>query len=89
MRSNKTKEQIYRNIFSLFSDVELPNEILKEYLYLNDSYNLQLWLVSNMKDELSDWCTGIGIIESAEHLYQCALENGNLSFELTFGENES
>jgi hypothetical protein len=32
-----------------------------------------------MNPGISDWCTGIGIIEAVEHLYQTALENGNLS----------
>ena len=34
-----------------------------------------------MRGEIMDWCTGIGIIESVEHLYKTALENGNLSIE--------
>jgi hypothetical protein len=33
-----------------------------------------------------DWGLGIGIIEAVEHLYETALENGNLSMELTFGD---
>lgn len=82
MRSTKTKEQIYRQCFSLFTKGEIPNEIL--YNYMNDSgdgygtLTLQLWIIDNMKNDLSDWCTGIGVIEAVKHLYKTAYENGNL-----------
>ena len=87
MRSTKTKEQIFTNSLSLFVDEPIPNELLQNYL--NDTTgdytsDLQGWIVFHMKDEISDWCTGIGIIEAVKHLYNTALENGNLSLDQTF-----
>jgi hypothetical protein len=54
--------------------------------YMNDedgeaTFELQCWIVNNMRSEILDWCTGIGIIEAVENLYETALENGNLSIE--------
>lgn len=82
MRSNKTKEQILRDGFTLFVNKPVPDELLINYI--NDKYGestakLQCWLLDNMRTEITDWCTGIGIIEAVEHLYQTALENGNIN----------
>ena len=84
VRSNKTKEEIFRDGFTLFVNKPLPDKLLINYL--NDenglaTSSLQMWLVDNMKTELIDWCTGIGIIEAVEHLYEAALENGNINEE--------
>ena len=59
------------------------NGITDKY-YMNDedgeaTSRLQCWVVNNMRGEIMDWCSGIGIIEAVEHLYKTALENGNLS----------
>ena len=62
----------------------IPNDILKGYMKDKDgegTSRLQFWVLDNMRGEISDWCTAIGIIESVEHLYEAALENGNLSLE--------
>lgn len=83
MRSNKTKEQIYRYSFSLFTYGSVPDNLLKSWIDNEDDSHIaiQEWCVNNMKKEIQDWCTGIGIIESVEHLYECAYDNGNLSFK--------
>lgn len=80
IKSNKTKEQVYRETFALFTNGHIPDEIFNAFM--NDEYGegasrMQFWCVDNMRGEIMDWCTGIGIIEAVEHLYQCAVENGN------------
>ena len=77
-----TKEKIYRDSFSLFTNGRIPDGMFNDYI--NDKEGeatliLQWWIIDNMRGEISDWCTGIGIIEAVEHLYNCALENGNLT----------
>ena len=84
MKSNKTKAQIYKDGFGLFTNGQIPTEIFNNYLNDEDgdaTSRLQWWIVDNMRGEIMDWCTGIGIIEAVEHLYKVALENGNLSIE--------
>jgi len=86
MRSKKTKEQIFKDGFNLFFTKPIPCGLLDAYL--NDtsgegSLNLQYWISCNMRSELIDWSTAIGIIEAVEHLFYTALENGNLSVEVT------
>lgn len=84
MRSKKNKYEIYKESMMLFVDNEIPENLFKKFLNDNtgeSTLDMQCWLIENMKDTISDWCTGIGIIESIEHLYKTALENGNLSFE--------
>jgi hypothetical protein len=87
VRSNKTKERIFRDGFSLFVNGHIPDDIFQEYmddLIIKDgrgSFKLQCWIVYNMKDDIDDWVTGIGIIEAVELLYESALENGNLLTE--------
>jgi hypothetical protein len=81
MKSKKTKEQIFIDGFSLFINKQIPTDIFNAYM--NDingeaTAELQYWIVNNMRKEIMDWCTAIGIIEAVEHLYQTALENGNL-----------
>lgn len=76
------KEKIYRDSFSLFLDSKIPDDIFNNYINDKDGEAtsiLQWWIIDNMKEELDYWCTGIGIIEAVEHLYNCALENGNLT----------
>lgn len=82
MRSNKTKEKVFRDSFSLFANGYIPNDILNNYLNDEDGEStaiLQEWILTNMRGEISDWCTAIGIIEAVEHLYETALENGNIN----------
>lgn len=79
--STKTREEILKEAFSLFVNRKIPDNIFQEYI--NDTEgegtsNLQCWIVNNMRGEIKDWCTGIGIIEAVEHLYKVAKENGNL-----------
>ncbi len=84
MRSNKTKEQIYRDAFGLFTNGSIPDEIFNAYMNDTDgegASRLQWWCVDNMRGELLDWCTGIGIIEAVEILYNVAHENGNLKID--------
>jgi len=84
MKSNKTKAKIYKDGFGLFTNGQIPTEIFNNYLNDEDgdaTSRLQWWIVDNMRGEIMDWCTGIGIIEAVEHLYKVALENGNLSIE--------
>jgi hypothetical protein len=81
MKSNKTKNEILKDAFGLFINNTIPDEIFNGYIDDKDgngSFELQYWIVNHMKDEISDWCTGIGIIEAVEHLYKTALENGNI-----------
>ena len=81
MRSTKTKEQIFREGFRLFTNEEVPSDIFNAYMTDVDgeaTFELQRWCVYNMRDEIMDWCTGIGIIEAVELLYKTALENGNI-----------
>lgn len=77
MKSNKTKEQILRDGFDCFVNGRIPDDIFNAYLNDEDgesTYRLQGWILNNMKGWMMDWCTGIGIIEAVEHLYQCAKE---------------
>ena len=83
MKSTKTKEQIFRDGFGLFTNGQIPNNIFNLYMGDEDgesTLELQWWVVNNMRVEIADWCTGIGIIEAVEHLYKTALENGNVEF---------
>jgi hypothetical protein len=84
MRSTKTKEQIFRDGFRLFTSGQIPNDMFNAYMSDEDgetTFELQSWIVNNMRGEIMDWCTAIGIIEAVEHLYETAFENGNLSIE--------
>ena len=84
MRSTKTKEQIFRDGFGLFTNGQIPNDIFDGYMTDEDgeaTFKLQCWVLNNMRGEIIDWSTGIGIIEAVELLYNSALENGNLSIK--------
>jgi hypothetical protein len=75
------KDKIFREAFNLFVNKQIPNDIFNGYMNDQDgegASRLQWWIVDNMRGEISDWCTGIGIIEAVEHLYQVALSNGNI-----------
>jgi hypothetical protein len=75
------KEKIFKEAFALFVNGTIPEGIFQAYLNDIDgegASRLQWWIVDNMKTEISDWCTGIGIIEAVEHLYNVAKENGNI-----------
>lgn len=81
MATNKFKEQIFRDAFALFTNGRIPDDIFNAYM--NDetgeaTSKLQFWILANMRGEIVEWCTGIGVIEAVEHLYQTALENGNI-----------
>lgn len=85
MESNKTKHQIYMDGFRLFVDKPIPTELLTNYMSDADgeaTSEFQFWLIDNMRKSILDWCTGIGIIETVEHLYQTALENGNVNTKM-------
>lgn len=74
------KNEILKDAFGLFINDTIPDEIFYGYIDDKDgngSFELQCWIVNHMKDEISDWCTGIGIIDAVELLYKTALENGN------------
>jgi len=75
-----SKKEIYNDVFLLFLNKKVPNAILEGYLDNSENSYLKLsdFIGLNMKRELLKWCTCVGIIESADHLYNCALENGNL-----------
>jgi hypothetical protein len=77
----KIKEQIFKDGFGLFTNGQIPKDIFNAYMIDEDgeaTFELQCWVVNNMRVEIRDWCTGIGIIEAVEHLYKTAIENGNL-----------
>lgn len=83
MRSEKSKEQVFRDAFALFVNGHIPDDIFNGYMSDTTgeaTLRLQHWILDsgNMKGWIMDWCTGIGIIEAVEHLYKTALENGNL-----------
>jgi hypothetical protein len=81
MRSLKSKEVILLESFKLFVTNDIPKHIFDEYINDKDgegTANFQVWIVDNMNDNISDWCTGIGIIDAVELLYKVAEENGNL-----------
>jgi hypothetical protein len=81
--SHKNKREIIRESIELFVNASIPDSILDDY-FLDKTgeaqMKLQYWVLFNLKGHL-DWCTGIGVIESAELLYKVALENGNISPE--------
>ena len=76
----KNRSEIFRTFFRLFTVGEIPDEIFDNYISdINDgeySLELQDWVINNTHDHLTDIITGIGIIESVEHLYKCSYENG-------------
>lgn len=81
MKSTKTKEQVYRESFNLFTAVPVPEDLLSSYLvdeYGEASLELQSWIVNNLRKEISDWATGIGVIEAVDLLYNSAVENGTI-----------
>jgi len=80
-KSNKTKPECYKDAFGLLLNKDVPDSILERYLNDIDgegAYELQRFIVNNMKHELVDWSTGIGILEAVDKMYECALENGNV-----------
>jgi hypothetical protein len=86
MKSEKTKAEIFKEAIELFITEEVHNGLLINYLDAQEdkddegdaTFHLQAMIVNFMKPEILDWCTGIGIIEAVNHLYNTALENGNL-----------
>ena len=84
MLSNKTQTECYQDFLGLMIKGRVPDEIL--YLYLHNHNNddgsafesLQRFIALKMRDEIVDWATAEGIIDSADRMYQCALENGNV-----------
>jgi hypothetical protein len=82
MRSNKTKLEIYKDFLRLVCNGPIPEQLLKDWIDDdggNDSYLMQAWVVNNLRGEIMDWATGIGVLEAAESMYLTALENGNLN----------
>ena len=80
-KNRKNKKMLAKNFISLFVHNEIPDELIEDYLNDEDgegTANLQAWIIYNMKPSISDWCTGIGVIESFELCYNSAIENGNI-----------
>lgn len=77
----KTKLQVYTSALSLFVKVPVQEELITAYFNDEDgeaTFSLQSWILNNMRDEIADWCTGIGVIDSLDLLYDEALFNGNV-----------
>ena len=77
----EVKEELAKNFLGLFVDSEIPDQLIEDYLDDEDgegTSNLQAWIIYNMKSSISDWCTGIGVIEAFELNYNAALENGHI-----------
>ena len=77
----EVKEELAKNFVGLFVDSEIPDQLIEDYLDDEDgegTSNLQAWIIYNMKSSISDWCTGIGVIEAFELNYNAALENGHI-----------
>ena len=90
MKSNKTKLEIYQDVFRLFLKFEVPSDMLLSYIHDKDGEAasvIQEFIVNNLEDEITDWCTGIGVMETADLLYKEALANGNVNVESTFKPN--
>jgi len=69
-----------KDIFNLFLNKEVPDDIFEGYLRDDEDCYLKLqdFIGANMKKEMLSWSTTIGILEASEHLYKCAVENGNI-----------
>jgi len=69
-----------KDIFNLFLNKEVPDDIFEGYLRDDEDCYLKLqdFIGENMKKEMLSWSTTIGILEASEHLYKCAVENGNI-----------
>ena len=78
---NKTKKEYYQDVFGLMVNERIPDEILDNYIndVGDDSYSpLADYVLNNMRGEIMDWSTAIGIIEAVEHIYKEAVSNGNI-----------
>lgn len=69
-----------KDIFDLFLNKEVPDNIFDGYQRDDEESYLKLqdFIGMHMKKEILSWSTSIGIIEASEHLYKCAVENGNI-----------
>lgn len=77
----KTKKQYYQDVFGLLVNGKIPDKILDDYIndIGDDNYSpLANFVVNNIRGEIMDWSTGIGIIEAVEHIYNEAVSNGNI-----------
>jgi hypothetical protein len=77
----KSVKQCLEEGFSLFVDKEIPKNIFLDYYEDKDgegTYNIQEWIINNLKDHIAEWCTGIGVIEAVEHIVITAYENGSI-----------
>lgn len=82
----KSVEEYLKEGFALFVDKEIPKNIFEEYYNDNKGegiYNIQEWIINNLKDHIAEWCTGIGVIEAVEHIVRTAYENGNIQLSET------
>ncbi len=79
-RSTKTKIQCYRDALGLMVNGYIPDKLIEDYCNeVDDAFEpLRDFVLNNMRGEILDWSTAIGIIEAADCLYDCAYENGNL-----------
>lgn len=81
MKSTTTKEKIFRDAFGLFTNGYIPYEIFNAYMNDSDgegSLRMQCWCIGNVRGDVMDWITGIGVVEAVELLYKSAIENGTI-----------
>lgn len=78
----KTKFEIYKSAFGLFLNENVPDSMLHQYLdniqYPDYHIEIQNYIIDNMKKEILDWNTGIGIIDAVDSMYDEAVSNGNV-----------
>ncbi len=83
-RSVVIGSNVRKDVFELFLQKPVPEDIFNNYVTDKNGEGLlilQDFCINNMKREILNWCTGIGIIEACEYLYRCAVENGNIKID--------
>ena len=83
MRIKISKKECYTSAFSLLINGKIPDKVLDDYINdVDDSYTaLADHVLNNIKKEIAEWSTAIGIIEAVDSIYNCAVENGNIETE--------
>ena len=83
MRIQISKKECYKTTFRLLVNGEIPDKVLDDYINeVDDSYTaLADYVINNMRGEIQEWSTAIGIIEAVDRIYECAVENGNIQTE--------
>ncbi len=76
-----TKVKVYTDFLKLVVNYPFPENLIENYLSGSDEgfSNLQGYISSNMNGGIYEWATSLGIIEAADHMFECALENGNIT----------